>query len=185
MALGWHPSEPGRRAVVLGKANYTAERPARSFEIEDHPFVHAGQHYRIGVVSDLRDEELDVQAVLDARRGGAKPPAERPRDVVKIAILVHLRGGCKVHAPYREVAPCTLADIARAIGFDPRHGSVRNALDELLDLGWVMRHQDRRWQITEDGWQAANDLVEQDGASGNGYHPMGDEKLERMLRDAR
>ena len=64
-----HPSEPGRRVAVLGKANYVEKPVAMSFKIEPRTFDLNGLGFNMGAVADVRDDDATVEEVLARGRG--------------------------------------------------------------------------------------------------------------------
>jgi hypothetical protein len=165
MGVGRHPTDPNRRAFVLGKANYTDERPARSFRIESHPFVYAGQPYNVGVIADVRSEALTIEQVLG---GGSAEPRERPRDTLADALLAARDSRLPLATPIEMAngnnGGWTLSDLARAVGRSPSDGTLRRALDELAERGLMYRDDAKRWHYgTRDTPEPRNAINDDDG----------------------
>lgn len=144
------PSNHFRRVAILGKANYVSDdQPTSvSFAIVDTCFDLNGYTFNVGRVDDLRAGDMTIDDVLSPEPEGGRRPK---REAVARDIKTHLRtvqsadslkDDCTLHPGF------TLAELARAVGRDPKDGTVRNALNELADDGVVQLGEDRRWRPT-------------------------------------
>jgi hypothetical protein len=99
-------------------------------------------------MSRVVDVEPDDSTMDDVLRG---PERSMKRDEVKAALREHFEAGCQVSSP-KGVTPDTpgfsLADLARAVGRDPKDQTVRRALQALADEGLVQQDEDTRWRST-------------------------------------
>jgi hypothetical protein len=129
LLLGVDPDDERRRILVRGKGNHSAM--PRSFEFalaaED---VELGGH-RFEVPKVVREGEGD-RTIHDLLAAGPATPA---RDELARPLTELL---------YEE--PQSLADLARAVGRDPKDGSVRNTLQYLADEGIAEKVGRGQWK---------------------------------------
>jgi len=129
LLLGVDPEDDKRRLLVRGKGNHSAA--PRSLE-----FTLAAEHV------ELNKSTFEVPKVVEPVEGDRtiddllKPPAAPVRDELTAML-----------EPLLTAEPQKLADLARAVGRDPKDGSVRNALEwlasrriaERVREGWKRR----------------------------------------------
>ena len=129
LMLAVDPEDESRRVLVRGKGNYSA--PPRSFE-----FTIAAKSV------ELNGHSFDVPKVVEQHEG-----ERSTRDLLN----------ADPNAPVRDqLAPQLLAlltddeqstaDLARAIGRDPKDGSVRNALKQLEVQGLALSPKRGKWK---------------------------------------
>jgi hypothetical protein len=145
LLIAHHPDGSDRRVLVGGKANYSALATPLAFEVRSHRFTLNGEHFEVPLACEFADApELDIETVLT---GPAKP---RPRDEVATAIMAHIRE-LQVASPLgaSNLQPgFTLTELARAVGRLPSDGTIRNALDQLVEDGVLQRGEDKRYRPT-------------------------------------
>jgi hypothetical protein len=128
LLLGVDPEDESRRLLVRGKGNHSAA--PRSFE-----FTLAAE------IVHLNEHTFEVPKIVQPAEGDrtigdlVKPPAAPVRD--ELAELLR---------PLLTAEPQTRADLARAVGRDPKDGSVKNALDLLESRGVAE-------QVPRKGWK--------------------------------
>lgn len=129
LLLGVDPDDEGRRLLVRGKGNHSAAPRSLEFTIAAE-------------VVELNKHTFEVPKVVDPVEGDrtigdlVKPPAAPVRNELADRLEPLLRD-----------EPQTRADLARAVGRDPKDGSVKNALEllasrrvaERVEGGWKRR----------------------------------------------
>jgi hypothetical protein len=117
-----------------------------AFEVRAHRFTLNGFKFEVSLACEFAEApDLDIETVL------AGPSKPRPRDEVKDALRETIRKRVQGATPLRSLhlAPgFTLAELARSIGRTPKDGTVRNALDALVDEGVLQRGEDKRYRPT-------------------------------------
>ena len=128
LLLGVDPDDDQRRVLVRGKGNHSAEFlalvrvPTRDPRLRGSPATTS----RCRWSRTPRRETAWSRSWLDSRRA----PVTGPLADALAALLT--------------TTPQSLADLARAVGRDPKDGSVRNALKKLENEGSATK--------TEEGW---------------------------------
>lgn len=129
LLLGVDPENDKRRVLVRGKGNYSAL--PRSFE-----FTLAAE------VVDLNRETFEVSKVVDAGEGDRTVD-----DILKAAPSSPIRDELAERLePLLTDEEQTRADLARAVGRDPKDGSVKNALDLLASRGIAEQTKGGGWK---------------------------------------
>ncbi len=129
LLLTKHPEDTDRRVLVRGKGNLSV--PPRSFEfsIKSYTFKANKHTFNVPGVSDHIEGELRVEDLL-------KSSAQQGPSIAET-----LAGEI---AKLRLTEPTPRADIARAIGRQPRDGSVLTALELLEEQGAFEREEGTR-----------------------------------------
>lgn len=144
LLIAHHPDASGRRVLVGGKANYSASPIPLAFEVRSHRFPMNGFEFEVPLACEFAEApDLDIETVLDG------PPKPRPRDEVRDALREAIREGAKCHS-LKELAPgtlvWTLAELATMVGRKSKDGTLRRAVDELVDEGVLQRGEDKRYR---------------------------------------
>ena len=144
LLIAHHPDGSERRVLVGGKANYSMPPVPLTFEVRSHRFTLNGEHFEVPLACDITEApDLDLETVLD---GPEKP---RPRDEVRDALRTAIREGARCHS-LKELAPgtlvWTLAELAGMVDRKSKDGTVRRAVDELVEEGVLQRGGDKRYR---------------------------------------
>lgn len=129
LLLAPDPADETRRILVRGKGNHSAAPRSVEFAIVGDVVELNGHTFEVAKVVDFVEGD---RTIADLLKAGPEAP-------VRDALAGDLAG-------LLSAEPTTLADLARAVGRDPKDGSVRNALKELHDKG--------RAERVEKGWVA-------------------------------
>jgi hypothetical protein len=144
LLIAHHPDGSGRRVLVGGKANYSAPPIPLVFAVQPYRFELNGFGFEVPLACEFaEDPDLDLETVLE---GPQKP---RPRDEVKDAIREAIREGATCHllkGMARGTLSWTLAELAQMAGRKSKDGTVRRAVDELVDEGVLQRGEDKRYR---------------------------------------
>jgi hypothetical protein len=124
LLLGKHPRDPERRVLVRGKGNHSAAPRSFEFRIGIASVALNGHRFEMPFVADSVEGEFTIDDLLEI-----KPVVSELKE--KLADLL-------------TDEPQRLTDLAKAVGRDPKDGSVRNALKELA--------KERRARQVEGGW---------------------------------
>jgi hypothetical protein len=156
LLIAHHPDGGSRRALVGGKANYSAPPTPLTFDVRTCTFVLNGYVFEEPLACEFTEApELDLEAVLAGPRSSSKPNS---RDEVREALLsfaFRSRSSPSIGGDY-DYETWTRDDLARGIG---RHandrvlgevleGLVRESLFEREGAG--KRGDPYRWRATED-----------------------------------
>ena len=142
-----HPKNPLKRVAVLGPANYVRDDVPHSVEfvIKGHQFSHGDKLYDEPRVEDVEDSDVSMEDVLSADN------RQRKRGNVAEALKAYIREGVSgaiSKGLTLDTPSYTTADLARAVGQNPKDQTVRRALDGLAGEGFVSRGEDKRWRPT-------------------------------------
>lgn len=120
------PADDDRRILVRGKGNHSAAPRSVEFAIAADDVELNGHRFEVPKVVEVAEGE---RTIADLLKGPVAPVREALAEEL-VAVL--------------SDQPQKLADLARAVGRDPKDGSVRNALNQLHDQG--------RAERVENGW---------------------------------
>ncbi len=132
LLLGEDPDDESRRILVRGKGNHSAAPRSFEFRIAAEAFELNGHSFEMPKVTDEREGERTVRDLM----GSTTKAQERPvRETLAEQLLEVLTD-----------EPKTLAQLARAVGRDPKDGSVRNALKTLAEEEGAERCKRGTWR---------------------------------------
>jgi len=122
LLLAVHPDDEGRRIIVPGKQNYSRAATTESFELAGHAFDLNEHRFSVSLAHGFRAEpDITIDSLLASPRTDA-------RDELREQVLGALTD-----------EPQARAEIARAVGRDPKDGSVGRVLGDLHAEGQVAR----------------------------------------------
>ena len=124
LLLAKDPADSDRRVLVRGKGNHSAVPRSFEFRLGVDSFELNGHGFEMPVVADPEEGDRSVDDLL------AQAPVTGPLAEELLDLLTD--------------EPQSVADLARAVGRDPKDGSVRNALKKLKVQGSASK--------TKDGW---------------------------------
>lgn len=130
LLLAADPDDEGRRVLVRGKGNHSAAPRSIEFAIAADVVELNGHTFEVPKVVDVAEGDRTLTDLLD----------KTSRNPVRTALEEEL-------AVVLGSQPMTLADLARAVGRDPKDGTARNALHSLRQAGKARR--------VENGWVQA------------------------------
>jgi hypothetical protein len=128
LLLGVDPADEDRRVLVRGKGNHSANPSSFEFGIHAREFALNGHGFEMPLVVAEREGDRTLRDLL-----GTATPTGDGRDVIAYKLEAQL-----------TAEPTRLADLARAVGRDPKDGTVRRALEQLADDGRAVK-SDAGW----------------------------------------
>jgi hypothetical protein len=127
LLLAPDPDDEDRRILVRGKGNHSAAPRSIEFQIAADVISLNDHTFEVPKVVDVTEGE---RTIADLLKGAASAPVREALAEQLYAVLIN--------------QPQKLADLARAVGREPKDGSVRNALNQL--------HKGGRAERVEEGW---------------------------------
>jgi hypothetical protein len=128
LLLGEDPEAEHRRLLVRGKGNHSAAPRSFEFGLAAGTVELNGHSFEVPKVVGAIEGERTLRDLL------ADGPSAPVREALADQLETRLTG-----------EPQALADLARAVGRDPKDGSVRNALTALAAKGRAVKHERGRW----------------------------------------